>query len=153
MLERATLLKNRARVQRRAKWLIPVAGVGIVGVLMWVTHPEKNSPSVQVERASASPAVLSVVTPVPQLFPAPKAPEVPVQVSAAAPVRVTFGSVRFEVPAHVEVSWDGRKVDPLQTLAQEQVGPHRLRLRKPGSTPIEQTIEVLAQEPTVIRAF
>jgi serine/threonine protein kinase len=60
-------------------------------------------------------------------------------------------AVRFDVPAGVQVYWNGSPVDPTQPLLRQSAGNYQVKLVKEGYPSISQLVTVKNGEPTVIR--
>lgn len=86
--------------------------------------------------------------PTPTTVPVIIAPAVP---EIKLPEPVPTGTIVFDLPAGTSVSIDGKKVDPARPLTGQSLGKHRLRMVRKGFSPIEASIDVVAEKPTTIK--
>jgi hypothetical protein len=145
-LETARSRMRRKRIYIPLAALLFVAAFGASAVLRLVNRPGA-APTVTIRGSSPPPIPVAAKT-TPSIGPSigkgVKAnPRLPAQPDRVAPVK-------FDVPKDITVYWDGKNVTGMPLLPGQKMGTHRLRLEKPGSTPIEQEIRVKSGEPTVI---
>ena len=137
----------------------------LLAVVGWGYYLQRSSGQgvVRVNASSSTADALNAeTTPSPDLFAPehaldqapPVLPKTKIVVKPSRKVEThpRMGTVRFELPAGVTVLWNGRELDPDQTLLKVPVGEHSMKLVKKGSQPIESKIKVTENVPIVIRA-
>jgi serine/threonine protein kinase len=135
------------RMKKALFWAIPLALA--LGLSLWIAKMKPAPVEKQVSIASSTSS----------LVPSPSVPSSSMLISSetlkasntqAAPHVTKTEKVVLDLPAEMQVFWDGHEVAPNSSFT-ALPGTHRLKIKTPNQKVFQQKIRVVPGEPTVIR--